>query len=172
MITLFLIFFFSQPDLALQFLCVTGLCLGVAIFLHGLRLRRTGALLPAPPELISSRSNAHSFPQHTERLAPDRIQQIIRLSPDSVPAKSAEMTQQQKIAAALARAGTSHSTSWLHESTAVATEPDPSEQETIPVQELPRVPSPTPKLAGSSHLLIWSGLALVVLSCYLLVTIR
>lgn len=140
--------------------------------IRGLQLHRFRAHAPVSSPLNSWETDI-SFPQHTERLTPDRVQEIISLSTDSVTIKSAEMTQQQKIAAALARARTSNSTSRLHESTAVATAPDPSEQETTPVPELHSAQlTPAPKFAGISQLLIWSGLALVVLSCYLLVTTR
>ena len=158
----------SQPDLALQFLSVVGSCLGVAIFLRGLRLRR--AWIQA-----SSKANADSS-QRTENVAAHPTQETIRLTTDLLPVKSAEMTQQQKIAAALARAGTSHSTGRGHESTGVAveaTEPDPLEQETTADEEVHSVQlKPTPISAYTSHLLIWCGLALAVLSCCLLVTIR
>ena len=90
--------------------------------------------------------------------------------------KSAEMTQQEKIAAALARAGTSHPAAWVHEPSGVAvevTEPDLSENETTGNDEIyPAQFKPTARFAYISHLLIWSGLALAILSCYLLVTIR
>ena len=112
------------------------------------------------------------FPVPIEKVAPHRFHEIIRLSADPVPVNSAEMTQQQKIAAALARAGTSHSTTWGHESTGVAveaSEPDPFEQEALPVRNSAQL-APTLGSIGTSHLLIWSGLALAVLSCYLLVT--
>ena len=85
---------------------------------------------------------------------------------------SVEMSQQQKIAAALARAGTSHSTAWLSGSTGVAvaaTEPD-VEQETTRVPELQSAQfAPTAKSSNTNQLLIWCGLALTVLSSYLLV---
>lgn len=172
MITACLIFRLSQPNLALQFLCVMELCLGVAILFRGLRLRRIRANVLPSPHPTPWKTNG-SFLQHIKQDIPDPIEEIIRLSPDPVSMKSAEMTQQQKIAAALARAGTSHSASWLHESTAVATEPDPSEQETTTVREVHSAPlTPQPKFANISQLLIWSGLALALLSCYLLVTIR
>ena len=106
------------------------------------------------------------------KVGPHRLQEIIRLSPDPLRMNSAEMTQQQKIAAALARAGSSHSTAWAHESTGVAVEapePDPFEQEALPVRN-PAQLTPTSRYVDTSHLLIWSGLALAVLSCYLLVT--
>ena len=174
-ITSSLIFRLSQDTLALQFLCVMGLCLGVAIVLRGIRLRPIRAHAPASRISISWKTNS-PLPQQNERVSTRPVQEIIRLSSDPVLMKSVEMTQQQKIAAALARAGTSHSSARAHESASVAVEalePDPSEQETPAVQEVHFAQStPTPKFAGISHLLIWSGLALAVLSCYLLVTVH
>jgi hypothetical protein len=167
-----LIFGLSQPSLALQFWCVVGFCLGVGIFFRGLRLRRTRVHPSVLPTSISSRPNGDSFPQRTETIASNAIQEVIRLSPSPIPMKSADMTQQQKIAAALARTGSS--TTWVQESTSIAveaTEPDLLENQTTP---LPHPHSarltPTPKSTNIGHLLIWCGLALAVLSCYLLVT--
>jgi hypothetical protein len=172
-ITPCLIFRVSQLDLALELLCAVGFCLGVAIFLRGLRLRRAWASVP--PASMSSKPNAYSS-QRTEDVEAHPIQDTIRLSADPVPMKSAEMTQQEKIAAALARAGTSHSTDWVHEPAGVAveaSEPDPLEDQTTPIPEIHSAQlRPTLRSAGISHLLIWSGLALAALSCYLLVTIR
>lgn len=174
MITPGLIFGLPHPNLALL-LCLIGLCFGAAGFLRGLRLRRIRAHAPDSFQPISWEAD-RPFLDRTEKTTPDPIQEIIHLSSDPVPMKSAEMTQQQKIAAALARAGTSHSSAWIRESSGVAveaTEPDPSENQTTPVQKVHSTPfTPTPKFADISHLLIWSGVALAVLCCYLLVTSR
>jgi hypothetical protein len=115
-ITSCLIFRLSPLNLALQLLCVVGFSLGIAIFLRGLRLRRIRVEQPASLASIPWEANSHSFPQRTEKVAAAPIQDIIRLSPDPAPMKSAEMSQQQKIAAALARSSSSNSTAWLHES--------------------------------------------------------
>jgi len=108
-------------------------------------------------------------------VASDPIRGIIRLTPAPVPMKSAEMTQQQKIAAALARAGTSHSTAWVHESTGVAVEaaePDFFERTTSALEVHSARLTSKPKPADITHRLIGWGLALAVLSRYLLVTFR
>jgi hypothetical protein len=84
--------------------------------------------------------------------------------------KSADMTQQQRISAALARSGSS--TAWVQETTGVAVEandPDHSEDRIAAIQQLDSDLTPTQKSSDISHALIWSGLALAVLSCYLLV---
>jgi len=170
-ITSCLIFRLSPPNFALQFLCVVGFCLGIAIFLRGLRSRRTRVLASGTTTSISSRTK-HSAPQRSEEVVAP-LREIIHLSSDYAPMKSAEMTQQQKIAAALARAGTSHSTARVHESTGVAVEtgePDPFEHKPTPILRLvPGQLTPRAKSSDISHLLIWCGLALAVLSCYLLV---
>ena len=171
-ITSCLIYRLSQPNFALLFLCVVGFCLGVAIFLRGLRLRRIRVVPPASLASISWEAKVHMFPPPAKRVVPHRFHEIIRLSPDPMPMNSAEMTQQQKIAAALARAGSSNSTAWANESSGVAVEapePDPLEQRTAPVRNSAQL-TPTPKSVGTSHLLMWYGLALAVLSFYLLVT--
>src|SRR5690348_13840847 len=162
----------SAPNSALPFLCVVGFCLGVATFLRGLGSRRIRVEPPASLASISWKANLRMIPLSTGKVHPHRLEEIIRLSPNPLPMNSTEMTQQQKIAAALARAGTSNSTAWDRESSGVAveaSEPDPLEQEAAPAQISPQL-TPTPKFVGTSHLLIWFGLALSVLSCYLLVT--
>lgn len=170
-----LIFRLPPPNLAQQLLCVIGLCFGAASFLRGLRLRRIRPHAPDSSQPISWEANS-PFLDRTEKTAPDPIEEIIHLSSGPVPMKSAEMSQQQKIAAALARAGTSHSSAWIRESSGVAveaTEADPSENQTTPVLKVHSTPlTPTPKFTDFSHLLIWSGLALALLCCYLLVTFR
>jgi hypothetical protein len=124
---------------------------------------------------MSSKANTYSS-HRAENVATHSTQETICLSPDPVLMKSAEMTQQQKIVAALARAGASHSTARVYESTGVAvdaTDPDPLEQQTTTIPEPHRAPwMPTPKFPDVSHLLICCGLALAVLSCYLLVTFQ
>jgi hypothetical protein len=171
-ITSCLMFCLSAPNSALPFLCVVGFCLGVATFLRGLGSRRIRVEPPASLASISWKANLRMIPLSTGKVHPHRLEEIIRLSPNPLPMNSAEMTQQQKIAAALARAGTSNSTAWDHESSGVAveaSEPDPLEQKAAPAQISLQL-TPTPKFVGTSHLLIWFGLALSVLSCYLLVT--
>src|SRR5215472_1387852 len=160
-ITPWLIFRSTQPNLALQFVRVFGFCLGIAIFLRGLRSRRTRVQASVSSASISSRANGRSFPPRTEEVAAP-LREIIRLSPEPVPMKSAEMTQQQKIAAALARAGTSHSTAWVHESTGVAvevTDPDPLAEKATPMPDVHSAQlQPTRKSSDTSHLMIWGGL--------------
>jgi hypothetical protein len=173
-ITSYLIFRLSQPSLALQFLCAVGFCLGAAIFLRGLRLRRTRIQVPASRDSISWETNRHPFPQRTDKVAAAPPQEITRLSLDPAPMKSAEMSQQQKIAAALARAGMSRSTAWSEGSTGVAVEtdePDPFEPTAVPIQELHAAQlMPATESTRTSHLLILCGLAVALVSCYLLVT--
>ncbi len=65
---------------------------------------------------FSSRSNDDNFKigSLAERLGvhSDTRREVIHLSPDSGPTKTANMTQQQKIAAALMKAGISNPTAW------------------------------------------------------------
>jgi hypothetical protein len=137
-------------------------------------LRRTRIQVPALPASISWRANGYSFPQRTEKVAATPLQEINRLSPNPGPMKSAEMSQQQKIAAALARAGMSRSTAWSEGSTGVAvaiSEPDPFEHTAIPIREVHAAQlTPAAKSTRISHLLISCGLAVALVSCYLLVT--
>ena len=52
------------------------------------------------------------FTHYIEQKSSPSAQQVIRLSPEHAPANAAEMTQQQKIAAALTKAGISNPNAW------------------------------------------------------------
>lgn len=60
----------------------------------------------------SLRSGAMSPESGNSVSVESRSTEVIRLSPDAGPAKAAEMTQQQKIAAALTRAGVTNPAAW------------------------------------------------------------
>ncbi len=59
---------------------------------------------------FSSVSPAENSADHES--SPSASMQVIRLSPDSAPTRSADMTQQQKVAAALMRAGIANPAAW------------------------------------------------------------
>lgn len=99
----------------LPVLCGIGLCLGVLLIFWGFRMASQ------PTDLCDcAEPDAHpqSLPLHES--SPQRPRdsattvQVIRLSPDSAPTNSSQMTQQQKIAAALTRAGISNSAAWAN----------------------------------------------------------
>jgi hypothetical protein len=93
--------------------CGIGFCAGIYLFFRGFRLRRR--LILATPS-----SKAHgNFPDDSvlaeEGIAPvshPSPAQIIRLSTEASPTKAADMTQQQRIAAALMKAGVTTPAAW------------------------------------------------------------
>lgn len=97
----------------LRLLCTVGSGAGFALVLLGLRLDRkprnssqeSNALSPIPSSAHESRPAESS--QEVE-------QQIIYLPADPSPVKSSEMSQQQKVAAALSRRGIADSAVGLH----------------------------------------------------------
>jgi hypothetical protein len=77
----------------------------IALFFYGIRSRRRGNSLSssAPKsDTLDAESPARPFPVDSQ----ETPQKVIRLSPQPGPRRSTEMTQQQRIAAALAKAGT------------------------------------------------------------------
>lgn len=75
----------------------------IALFFYGIRSRRrVNSFSSAPkPYTLDAESPAQPLPVGSE----ETPQKVIRLSPQPGPKRSTEMTQQQRIAAALAKAG-------------------------------------------------------------------
>lgn len=144
-----------------QILCVIGICVGIAMFLCGLRLRHSSsAAVSTQQEQIRTR-----LPGENTSV------QAIRRSSKLNPAKSVHMTQQQKITAALALAGKSS--------------PKPSTESSLQVAlakgEVSAVPTDSPVEiietektdCGLKHkLLISIGLAITLASLLLFLTLR
>jgi hypothetical protein len=94
----------SHPS-ALQVLCAIGIATGLVMFLYGLR----------PSHKRSSTAPLNPRPAPVNRVSrvqpgeprPVKSVQVIRLTPEVRNPKISDMTQQQKIAAALSRAGIS-----------------------------------------------------------------
>ena len=93
-----------------RLLCIIGSCAGLIVVLFGLRLNRKARSSSQEPH--SQLSDAR--PQETLAQPPVATQQIIRLTTNPGATRSSEMNQQQKIAAALDRAGIATSTSWTN----------------------------------------------------------
>lgn len=106
-----------------RLLCTIGSCAGLIVVLFGLRLNRKAR--SSSPEPASQPSDAH--PQEPLPQPPSAAQQIIRLTTNPGATRSSEMSQQQKIAAALDRAGLATPASWSNP--APLSEP-PTEQHT------------------------------------------
>ena len=154
---------------ALRLLCTIGGCAGFTVILLGLRLDRKarGSSRESRPESIGA--NPAQEPASAESRAP---QEVVRLSTDQGPARSSEMSQQQKIAAALTRAGMANA-GWSHPEmrTASAVLAPLSESAT---ESSPRPDAePLPSQSGFNRkLILLTGTLLALLSLILLLTLR
>jgi hypothetical protein len=106
-----------------RLLCTISSCAGLIVVLFGLRLNRKARSSSQEPP--SQLSNAH--PQEPLAQPSSAAQQIIRLTTNPGATRSSEMSQQQKIAAALDRAGIATSASW---SNPAPLSESPTEQQT------------------------------------------
>ena len=104
----------------LQFFCAAGFAIFVVCFFGLLLLRHRGVLHNAPA------------PDPPDQPAPE----VIRISLEPAPIKTSEMTQQQKIAAALTRAGISNSAAWSA-TEASATQANSPANQVLPESENP-----------------------------------
>jgi hypothetical protein len=79
-------------------LCMIGMSIGILLFLQGFRLLRRRCVIGTTSQPISVQSDSHL--------------ELVRLSPEPTPLRASEMSQQQKIAAALFKAGMSSPALW------------------------------------------------------------
>lgn len=84
----------------LRLLCTIGSCAGIAVVIFGLRLNRKAQM--ASSESGAPSLNAGSLKE--PRAESSEPPQIVRLSTEPAPTRSSDMSQQEKIAAALSRA--------------------------------------------------------------------
>jgi hypothetical protein len=155
---------------ALRLLCTIGGCAGFTVILLGLRLDRKArdSSQECRPESIEA--NRAQEPAGAESRAP---QEVVRLSTDQGPARSSEMSQQEKIAAALTRAGLGNA-GWsppeMRTASAVLNAPL-SESATKP-GHIPNA-EPLPSQSGfNRNLVLLIGAMLALLSLILLLTLR
>ena len=156
----------------LRLLCTIGSCAGLVVVLFGLRFsRKASQELHSPPADVPP---IHELPPAE---VPAAAQQTIRLTTDPGPTRSSEMSQQQKIAAALGRAGISNSASW---SSPVQSAP-PTTQHGVPVGRSPLTrlvlpPDASPIQTKSSSLIrklfLLGGSMLALISLIVFLTIR
>jgi hypothetical protein len=157
----------SAHNLAgVRLLCTIGSCCGLVIVLFGLRFNRKAR--SASQEPPSAPAEAPPIPQAPPAQSPAAAQQIIRLTPTNPGAiRSSEMSQQQKIAAALDRAGIATSASWSN--------PTPSSKPTTEQQTPAIAPDPAPAQTHSSILrkmFLLGGSMLALISLIVFLTIR
>ena len=147
-------------------LCTIGSCAGLVIVLFGLRLNRKARR--ASQEPLSAPAEARPIPQEPLSQPPAAAQQIILLTSANPGAiRSSEMSQQQKIAAALDRAGIATSATWSN--------PTPL-SEPATEQETPAIaPDQAPAQTHSSILrkmFLLGGSVLALISLIVFLTIR
>lgn len=152
----------------LRLLCAIGGCAGFMVVLLGLRLERKKRCAPQEFRPDSAEAEATEKPATAQSIA---LPEVIQLSTISGPARSSEMTQQQKIAAALSRAGLANPGWSQPEGRAASTAFDTRSVST-------RKSADTGKAVPSSHsgskskLILLGGAILAALGLVLLVTLR
>jgi hypothetical protein len=148
-----------------RLLCTIGSCAGLIVVLFGLRLNRKA--LNASQEPPSAPAEARPIPQEPLAQPPAAAPQIIRLTTNPGAIKSSEMSQQEKIAAALDRAGIATSASWSN--------PAPLSEPTTEQQTPAIAPNPAPVKTHSSTLqkmFLLGGSMLALISLIVFLTIR
>ena len=159
----------------LRLLCAVGSCAGLVVVLFGLRFNRKTS--HSSQELHSPPADAPPIHQLPPAEVPAAAQQTIRLTTDPGPTRSSEMDQQQKIAAALGRAGISNSALCSNpvESSPPTTQPEvPVSRSTLTRPVLPLDDSPIQTNSSSliRKLFILGGSVLALISLVVFLTIR
>lgn len=103
-----------SPESILLIVCGIGFGTGVYLFLHGFRLRRRLSFATPALKIPGNFSDGSSLAEQAiARASHTSPAQVIHLSTDASPTKAADMTQQQKIAAALMKAGVTNPATWV-----------------------------------------------------------
>ncbi len=152
--------------ISLRILSAVTLCAGVLAFLKGLRFRRTTAR-------AGSRDTAGQSRSDQSPNAALESSEVIRLSTNTVSGTSTSMTQQQRIAAAMQRAGMPNPAAWStpHADAAGASSTAVLEAPPSTAENVPTSPSPHPSRVSAAWM--GAGALLVLMSFYmLLLTLR
>jgi hypothetical protein len=169
--------------LLLRVACVVAFSFGLTAFVFGLRRPRVRPEpVPASLEPVLPESNPSPLSPSEPQFV---MQQVVRLSLPSIPGRSTEMTQQEKVAAALVRAGIANPAGWTSSPPAVPS--DNKSVSSIAVEDLPAPPAknvpPMPQsrahaglrwgqLRWGQSLLLFGGPLVALISLYLLLRIR
>jgi hypothetical protein len=159
----------------LRFLCFIGSCAGLVVVLFGLRLSRKESNSSREPHFAPADALPIQQPPGTQ--SPAAARQVIDLTTQPGPTRSAEMSQQEKIAAALGRAGMARLASWS--SPASSCQPT-TEWETLaapsratpPVTSQDRDPIHTQSSSLIRKLFLLGGSMLALVSLIVFLTIR
>jgi len=153
----------------LRLLCAIGGCAGFAVILLGLRRarREQSSSQESRPESGEANSARESATVESRPL-----QEVIHLSAGPGPARSSEMTQQQRIAAALSRAGMTNS-GWsqpeIHTASALLDPPSESATESDHTQGAQPLQPPS---GFKRKVILLAGTMLALLSLVLLLILR
>jgi hypothetical protein len=153
----------------LRLLCGIGGCAGFTIVWLGLRLERNPlrSCQESRPESDESDS-AQEYATAPSCALPE----VIHLSTDPGPARSSEMTQQQRIAAALSRGGMTNSgrpQPEIHTATTLLESPTGSVTKSDQNRKAEPLPSPS---GFKAKLILLAGTTLALLSLISLFTLR
>lgn len=154
----------------LRLLCAIGSCAGFAVVMFGLRFDRK-------PQMAASESGVQSVDATSEpgepRAESSELPQIVHLSIEPAPSRSSEMSQQEKIAAALIRAGISNAAWSSPTASGTATTPltAPTESRTTPHDIVHHGRTQLPSMS-TRKLLLLGGCLLVLLSLSVLLSLR
>ena len=147
-----------------RLLCTIGSCAGLIVVLFGLRLNRKARSSSQEPH--SQLSDAR--PQEPLAQPPVATQQIIRLTTNPGATRSSEMNQQQKIAAAMDRAGIATSTSWTNPASFC----QPTTEQETPAIAPDQAPIQTHSSSLIRKMFLLGGSMLALISLIVFLTIR
>jgi hypothetical protein len=168
----------------LRTLYAIAFCTGLAALFAGFRRSRARPTESANSVPSKPDSNPHTPPPSAPVDSADSTPQVIRLSVPPVGARSVEMSQQEKVAAALIRAGLSNPTSWTDASPQVGDNSPAAKSDSasgchgpsiVPLTHYikplqPKQNSSTPGIGPK--LLLIGGSLLALISLYLFLRIR
>ncbi len=176
-----LLFIVHAGPAQLRLLCALGCACGLVVFLFGLRRKPSPQTKATATSDETSHAESLPAPEDSDHLSQpaDSMPQVIRLSLPAISVRSTDMTQQQKVAAALIRAGAANSAGWNDSSLSVDPPPPKRGSSTTVLAEVPRPPaahsitpatsSDTPASRTLRHtLLLIGGTLLALVSLYFL----
>ena len=154
----------------LRLLCTIGSCAGFAAVMFGLCRDRKEQMKPLESGTQSVQAGSLGEESRAESSGPS---QIVRLTTDPAPSRSSDMSQQEKIAAALSRAGIAKAawSSPIASGTATAPTTAPAQSPTTPHDISTHVRTHSPSRTTRKLLLLGGGL-LVLLSLSVLLSLR
>ncbi|MBZ5685052.1 MAG: hypothetical protein LAP86_08455 [Acidobacteriia bacterium] len=149
-----------------RLLCTIGSCAGLIVVLLGLRLNRKAH--SSSQEAHSPITDARPVAQAPPVQSAAASQQIIRLTTNPGATRSSEMSQQQKIAAALDKAGIATSATWSNP----APSSEPATEQQTPAITPGQAPIQTHASSLIRRMFLLGGSMLALISLIVFLTIR